>query len=568
MGVRRPALWALLLLAVALVATRLVSVFTVAANWDEFGLLHRADLSAETGVLHGGGRPGLAVLLLLPFVADCTDEIQVVRQARLLWLAVTLVYLGGVAALAAGMQPDPTRRRGDALFAVALLSLVPAFLEWSLQVRTDQLALAGGAWGGAALLASRRQLALAPLAGALFAFGFLASQKAAYLAALAGVLAAGVLLLERDLRPRRELLRALLCAGSAASLVAAFPALLGGVLAVPEGHASQTTLSGDSLRSGLSIFDFYRRTIGLSQYVGMLPTLVPHGVLLLALAAATRKAWRARTPDAARLALAWVVLASGSLVAAFHAAAFAYFWMTLGLFPALAFALAREPLARLLPSPRARAGAGAALALALGLPAAAQAGFLLLDSQAVQRETFAFVHRNLEPTDAGFHPESGLFCQRGVPPIPTHFSQTIQRRFAGPRRELNTAKMLGTFREEPIKFIVQSFRLNQFPVELRRFWAENYQPYRASVFLAGRELRGGPDAPLDFELIVSGRYRWLPFAAPQPVEIDGVGVEPGQSLELGAGPHGARFAAEAAGILVLAVADPPGPAPLAFYKAY
>ena len=52
MEVRRPALWALLILALALLATRLVSVFTVAANWDEFGLLQRAHLTAETGVLH------------------------------------------------------------------------------------------------------------------------------------------------------------------------------------------------------------------------------------------------------------------------------------------------------------------------------------------------------------------------------------------------------------------------------------------------------------------------------------------------------------------------------------
>jgi hypothetical protein len=243
--------------------------------------------------------------------------------------------------------------------------------------------------------------------------------------------------------------------------------------------------------------------------------------------------------------------------------------MTLGLFPAVAFALARAPIEGLLPSPRARLWGAIALGLALGLPAAAQAGFLLVDSQTVQRETFSFVHRNLERTDVGFHPESGLFCQAGGPPIQTHFSQTIYRRFGGRSREANTAKMMGTFREEPIKFIVQSFRLNQFPVELRRFWAENYQPYRASVFLAGRELSGGPDDPIAFDLIVPGRYRWLPLGSAHPIRIDGERMEPADTLVLATGQHVARFSADdSAGILVLAVEDAPGPAPLAFYKAY
>ena len=58
---------------------------------------------------------------------------------------------------------------------------------------------------------------------------------------------------------------------------------------------------------------------------------------------------------------------------------------------------------------------------------------------------------------------------------------------------------------------MQSFRLNQFPLELRRFWAANYQPYRASVFVAGRHLEGQRGAETSFELIVPGRYRWIPF---------------------------------------------------------
>ena len=106
-------------------------------------------------------------------------------------------------------------------------------------------------------------------------------------------------------------------------------------------------------------------------------------------------------------------------------------------------------------------------------------------------------------------------------------------------------------------------------MELRRFWAEHYQPYRASVFLAGRELAGGPERPAAFELIVSGRYRWIPFDSPLPLRVDGRWLAAGETLDLEAGGHEARFPEPGtAGLLVLAVEDPPGPAPLAFYKAY
>jgi hypothetical protein len=558
------------LLLAAIVASQAISVFTVPANWDEFALLHRADQTAETNAFHSGGRPGLAVLALLPFVADCDNEIDVIRRARLLWLLLTLAYLGGVAVLVAELQPDPARRWADAAWAVALLALVPAFLEWSLQVRSDQIALAGGAWGGAALLASRRRPALALAGGALLALGYLGSQKAAYLAALAGLLAVGQQVLARELRPRRELLRALLCAAGAVAVVLAFRTLIAALFDVPERHASQQTLTAKGLSRGLSIFGFYRKTIGYSQYLELLPTLAPHGLLLAGMFAASVSAWYAEAADRARLVLAWAVLLAGAAVGAFHAAAFAYFWLTLGLFPAVAFALARQPVAELLRTRRARTAAGWVLALALAVPALAKAGLLLSDSQEVQRETFRFVRHNLDPTDAGFHPESGLFCQVGGPGIRTHFSQTIYKRFGRDEksRANNTDRMMRTFREQPVKFIVQSFRLNQFPVELRRFWAENYQPYRASVFLAGRQLEGEPGAPAAFELVVAGRYRWLPFQEPNLLRIDDETVQPGAVVELSAGPHQATFHRKSAGLLVLAVDDPPGRAPLAFYKSY
>jgi hypothetical protein len=136
---RRALRWLLAGALVLLLAARVAAAFTANVNWDEFALLHLADASHVSGVLQTGGRPGLAVLAV--------------------WIAQ--------------LAPAARGRWRDAALGVALLALLPAFLESSLQVRTDQIGLAGGAWGGAALLASRQRPALALAAGALFATGFL-----------------------------------------------------------------------------------------------------------------------------------------------------------------------------------------------------------------------------------------------------------------------------------------------------------------------------------------------------------------------------------------------------------
>ena len=566
-----PRRWRMLGLAVgiaALLGVRVAAVFTVAVNWDEFALFNNARLTVETGQLQAGGRPGLASVLLLPFVADCDDEIEVIRRARGLWLAITFALLAGFATLIAQLQPDPRRRLGDALLGVGLLAAVPAFLEWSLQVRTDQIALAAGLWGGVALLASRRRPPVALATGLLFGLGYLASQKLVYVAALAVLLAVGQLGQLRDLRARREVVRASLALAGFGLAFAAWRLATASAFGVPETHASQQVMTPAVVNRGLSVFEFYRHTIGYSQYRAMLPTLAPHFLLLAALAAASVLAVRRAAIARGGLALAWAVLLLGLAVGGFHAGAFFYFWMTLGLFPAAAFATARGPVQALL-RPAAAPLVVAGWWLLLLLPGLVTLGLMLNDTQSVQRESLAFVHRNFAEADAGFHPESALFCRPGTPPIPTHFSETIYRRFAGPEREANAAKMIRTFESKPIKFIVQSFRLNQFPVELRRFWAENYQPYRASVFVAGRRLAGTRGSSLEFGLIVPGAYRWLPITGPQPVRIDGRLVAAGEVVRLEPRAHTADFVEDVpGGVLVLAVQDPPGPAPRSFFKYY
>jgi hypothetical protein len=562
---RRGLLIALLLLALA---ARLGAVHRANVSWDEFGLAHLADASAATGELHSAARPGLGVWLLVPLVRDCTDEISVIREARLLWTGITALFLVGLALWIGALEPDGSPRGRAGLLGVALLALAPAFLASSLQVRTDQIALAGGAFGGYWLLASRRRPWLALAAGACFGAGFLGSQKLLYLLALALLLAAGQLRLERELAPRREAARALLAATGFAAVLLAFQAAASAAFAVPERHAARNALSPEYVEIGFSLFDFYRNTIGFREYREMLPTLAPQLLALLALAAATPAAVRGGGRGAERVLLAWAVLGLGTAVGLFHAAAFRYFWMTLGVFPAVAICLGREAIVARLArgGPRLLPAVAIAFAAMLAIPAALETALLLRDTQAVQRESLAFVHRHFDRSDAGFQPESALFCQAGRQPIPTHFSQKIYQRFAGPGREANTERMLRTFRRTPIKFIVQSFRLNQFPVELRRFWAENYQPYRASVFVAGRRLSGARGGEASFELFVPGRYRWIPRGGPHPLAIGGRVLRAGEVVELGAGAHVARFPEDVSdGMLVLAVGEPPGEAPLPFY---
>jgi hypothetical protein len=562
------------LLAAALLlyaGTRIAATFTVAANWDEFALLDRAAWSAEHGVLGGGGRPGLATLVLLPFAADCSDEIAALHQARLLWAGITLCFLAGLAALLGQVCARSGRRAGDAWLGVALLALVPAFLEWSIQVRSDQLALAFSIWGGVALLASQRRPPLALLAGALFGAGYLATQKAAYVAALVGVLAVGRLWQTRELRPGRELLRSAGAALAFGAVVAAFDFATAVRLEIPPDQGAVASLSPAAVVRQLSEFDYYRSTIGFSQYREILPTLLPHTLLLLALLAATALATRRRGEGRVEIAIAWCVLAVGTGVAAFHASAFAYFWMTLGLFPAVALALAGDPIRRSLAPGRQRAVALATggLWLLLTAQAVARVAELGLDTQAVQRESLQFVQRNFATEDQGFHPEHAPFCRPASHPFGVYFSQVLYRHYGGADRDVYTRNFLANLRSRHVKYVVESFRLNQFPVEIRRFLAENYQPYHASVFVAGRRFEGNSGDTAGFELIVPGRYRWLPFGAPHSLRIGTTRLGPGETFQAAAGPHTAAFEADATvGMLVLAVDEPPSLAPLAFYKSY
>jgi hypothetical protein len=558
---------ALVLALLGFAALRGAVAFRTAFNWDEFALFHDVAQTAQRGELHSAGHPGLPQAALVPLVRDCVDEIAVGREARLAWLAMTWLYLAGVFVLLRELLPNDRHRTHDAALGTALLGLLPAFLEWSIQVRTDQVALLGGAWGAAALVASRRRPWLALAAGVAFGVGWLGTQKLAYVAALAGLLSAGDLALRSEWRTRREIARATGALLGAALVLVAWRGYVAASFAVPAGHSALAGTSPETVRSYLDVFDFYRATIGYSQYLASLPSLGPHAALFAAMLAATVGMRIGRTR---RMALAWAVLALGAGVGAFHAAAFAYFLMTLGLFAAVAFTVALPELrsAFAVHWPAAERLASPVLWAALLLGAGLQTGMALDDSQAVQRDSLRFVHRNFSPDRAGFQPETALFC--GVnQPIGLWFSQRIYQAFEGPQRDREIESLIARFRAEPVHYLVQSFRLNQFPAPVRVFWDEHYQPYRDAVFVAGRRLQGDQGQRAAFDLLVSAPYRWLPIGNANAIRIDGEPLAPAEVRLLSAERHAASFDTNGTrGLLVLALDEPPRRAPLSFYKVY
>ena len=139
-------------------ATHLLHAFTEAINWDEFALLERADRKLRLGDFAGGGRPGLVTTALMPFVSDCIDSVRSVVHARLLWQLMTLAYLVGVYFLVRRWFVHAGRTHEgqmQGLLAVALLAFLPAFVTWSVQVRTDQPAGSPRRSGVALLMLSR-----------------------------------------------------------------------------------------------------------------------------------------------------------------------------------------------------------------------------------------------------------------------------------------------------------------------------------------------------------------------------------------------------------------------------
>lgn len=545
----------LALLAATLLVLQILAVRTETVNWDEFGLLFRAHEADRTGRLQGSGRPGLASIVAIPAVRGCTDGVAAVQKARDAWLAFTALLVVGLWTLLRRLCRRNAFPALAASLGTGLLVLVPVFLRWSLQVRADQPALAASVWSGVVLLGARRRWEHAFAAGCLLGTGYLFSQKAVYIGLLSMVLAAGDVFIDREWRMGRELRRAAAFAGGGLLALAVYRLFVSRFFALPPVNTWDTLTSA---------FPGYRATIGFNAYVGMLPTLVPHAVLAALLAWAT---WRDRalreSPWGRTLVVAWAVGALGVAVGVFHAGTFPYFWMTLGVFPAVALALGFDRVLQLLDAPRDRVGLVALIGLLLAVPSLRASFLLQEDSQAPQRMALRFVDRNFALEDRGFQPESALFCRPDPAPFPTFFSQDIAAVFYRADSAERIATFIQEFRRRPVKFLVSSWRLQQFPAEVQRFWSRHYVPYRDNVFVPGRELNGEEGTELLFDILVPGRYRWWPGLATDAfgASIDGMPVAPHGVLLLEVGSHTARMSRATHGWLTLALLDPPGDDP-------
>jgi hypothetical protein len=551
---RRMELLLALVVAAGLVATHLIAVFTENINWDEFALFHRVAAGLRHGRLSGGGRPGFASLLLVPVVRGCVDPMHVAHVARLLWAGFTLAAFGGVFCLVWSVRRGQRDRLEGALLATAALALVPVVVRWSVQVRTDQPALAAGLWGSVLLLASRRRLAWALLAGALWAVGYLCSQKLLYVAGLGGVLA--VADVWRHPAGRwRAVIRAAACLLAGFAVIAIYRYVVGLYLTPPS--------SAPGIGAGFRMFDYYRRFFGWRAYQAMSPTLLPHLGLGVAMMVATYLAFSRRDSARGQLALAWLVGIVGLAVGLFHAGAFPYFWMTLGVFPAVALGIGAPAAYRLLSSSRLASrwlfsACVGGMVLWGGLAMADR----LRDTQRPQRDSLGFAGAHFSPRSIGWSPEGALFCTNPPRPMPVLLGDRIKRRFflsKDPDKAI--AKFIAEFPARPVDYLISTFSLELFPMPIREYIYNHYVPYFAHIAVPGAGLHGAAGTSLDFEVIIPGRYRWHP-KSPRDVSllVDGQPLPPRGTVELTAGWHHlTRPQAIDVGLLVVDLPAEPDP---------
>ncbi len=530
---------AIVLLATWLLTTHFLHVFSEAINWDEFALLDRADRTLRLGEIVGGGRPGLVPIMLMPFVKDCIDSVQTVVSARIMWMFLTLAYLAGVYALVRRWHLHsrrPETGHAQALLAVVLLAFLPAFVTWSVQVRTDQVALAAAVWGGVLLMSTG--YLTASIAGVLFGIALLATQKGIYVIGLCSILfatATAARMLAVPSSRRAELIatiaRGVLAAATTAIVIAIYTKLFPEVARLA---------SGEAVSSGMETMRWTRERQGYRIYTVHSGRLIVHWVMLGLLIAWT--AWviarrRSRTPRMPVMT-SWLVLLLGGAVVTFHGSSFPYFIMTAGLFPAIALSITAG-------NTLAMAGRMAwpillALMALAALQSAPETLEMLADTQSEQQETLQLVYNSNLRNRRGYQVEGALFCAKDPDPIRTMFSQGIARHFRmSPQAAEHTAEFIDEFRRRPVAYIVESYRLQQFPADVNRFFANHYVWYGKSLYVAGFRLNFSEHGARDVEVIVPGTYRWTPdSSSPQTsLLVNGQALAPSGEIELAAGHH-------------------------------
>jgi hypothetical protein len=545
---------AVLLFAALIVASQWRAAATENINWDEFALLSRAHDTVRTGRLVGGGRPGLAILVLLPIAQGCTNSVTAVVTARRIWLLFVVLYLAGVFALVFLVSPGRRYAWAGASIAVALLALVPVFLRWSLQVRTDQPALMFSVWGAVCLASSSRRAVLAVPAGLLFALGYLSSQKAVYV----GLLALIIFLLtppkgrSHQFAWRRVALIVLITGVSALAAVALYG------VAVSFFYKLSPLQTFDA---ALNTFSYYRAVFGYRAYWAMLPSLGAHLVLLGMLMWADLSNGKGPAVPI----LCWLVLAVGVLIGAFHGGAFPYFWMTLGLFPAVAFGVGWESLAERYSGPAGRGFliAAATLLLVFSIPAAINRH---RDTQRTQRASLTFIDRNFDSSARGFHAEGALFCRPDPNPFRIYFADAVLLLLGKESGRERRDAFISEFRTRPVSFLI-THRLFRFPEQIDDFWSTHYVVYRDEVMIPGRKMEGRKHDRREFDVIVPGAYNWFgDKAATAQILIDRHPVEETGSIMLTKGIHEFTLLEDVPrGAIALAVKDEPLPPGFPFY---
>ena len=550
---------ALCVVVAILLVLHVVTIFTDAINWDEFVLLSRADATLRTGELMGGGRPGLGTLLLIPFAAGCRNAVHTLVQARLLWTAIVAASVLALWFLLHAVLPTSPYRRIAIATGVGLWVLAAPVVRSSLQVRTDQPAILFGLLGGLGLVASRRRIWWAAVAGALMGVGFLFSQKLLYVAALMGVLAFGQLLILGEWQTRRDLIRSALTAAAFLSVVIGYVQLM----QVVAGPPALLPVS-----EALDYFDYYREFYGWSLYGQMLPSLLPQMLTVALLAAGTAGWIGERRRDGKELSVAWLVTLAGLVVLFFHAGRFPYFYMVLGLFVAVVGALALGPVLERLELPTARRALIVVLWVPLTVMGLTKAWALTTDTQRIQRESLAFVERNF-PSDArGFQTHGALVCRNDPDDFPTRLRGRVLAEFGGVGGAEHVGELMNEFRSRPVSFLVPPFE--SYPHELRRFWDTRYVKYFAAVHVPGRWIRGPRGATGTFEVIVPGEYIWRTSTNDSAqLEVQGRILKTGSSIALPAqGEYPISLPEGGEGMIVLALPQPPSPNSRGFYAGW
>jgi hypothetical protein len=125
-----------------------------------------------------------------------------------------------------------------------------------------------------------------------------------------------------------------------------------------------------------------------------------------------------------------------------------------------------------------------------------------------------------------------MFCARmTLIRCPSCSVRTLHANSGSPRGPIEaTDEFIADFRDRPIAYVVESYRLSEFPDPIRKFIDEHYVWYARSLFLAGF-LLDLERWTHEVDVIAPGPYRWVPSPAHRGVSIQ-IGSEVLQPLNM------------------------------------